>query len=57
MDGELVMLKDQEQYKQDWLGLRTLDEAGKLSLMTIQGDHMEIESWFIRENVVPLLID
>lgn len=56
-NGNLVKLQDQEQYKQDWLGLRTLTESNRTSFLTIEGDHMDIESWFVEENVIPLLID
>ncbi|KAI9369028.1 Alpha/Beta hydrolase protein [Aspergillus egyptiacus] len=41
--GEVVPLRERDLYKEDWLGLKRLDEAGKLEFRTLRGDHMRLE--------------
>jgi palmitoyl-protein thioesterase len=41
-DGEVTPLKERAIYKEDWLGLKELDEAGKLKFETIKGRHMAL---------------
>jgi palmitoyl-protein thioesterase len=38
----VTLLKDRPIYKEDWLGLRTLDERGGLIFETLSGEHMQI---------------
>ncbi len=46
----LLPLEDQALYKQDWLGLREMDEAGKLFFLDIEGEHMQFSfDWFEAE--------
>ncbi|KAF9953308.1 hypothetical protein BGZ70_000301 [Mortierella alpina] len=40
-NGEIIDLEDQDQYKQDWLGLKTMDHAGKLVFDILEGEHMQ----------------
>jgi palmitoyl-protein thioesterase len=42
ISGEITALRERSIYKEDWLGLRALDEQGKLSFETIPGQHMEL---------------
>lgn len=43
---EVLTLRQTELYKQDWLGLRKLDEDGKLKMYTVPGRHMSLDmSW------------
>lgn len=49
---DLIPLKDQPLYQQDWIGLRQLDEAGKLLLEEAPGEHMQFTlKWFDQEVV------
>ncbi|KAG5914348.1 hypothetical protein E4U42_000530 [Claviceps africana] len=41
-DGRRVALRDRAMYKEDWLGLRALDDKGRLKFRTVRGDHMQI---------------
>merc|ERR1711915_61670 len=51
-DVEVTPLEESEMYREDWLGLRTLDESGRLHKFTLSGGHMNMQfSWF-KENVV-----
>lgn len=40
--GEVTHLKERQMYKDDWLGLQTLDKQGRLDFVTIPGQHMEL---------------
>jgi palmitoyl-protein thioesterase len=39
---QVTLLKDRPIYKEDWLGLKTLDEKGGLIFETLKGGHMKI---------------
>lgn len=41
--GLLTKLKERELYKQEWLGLKKLDEKGGIVFRTTPGKHMQIE--------------
>jgi palmitoyl-protein thioesterase len=41
-DGEVTMLHDRPIYKEDWIGLRELDDRGALSFQVLQGKHMHL---------------
>jgi palmitoyl-protein thioesterase len=43
----LIPMREQPLYKEDWIGLRTLDEAGKVHFASCDGPHMHIsdECW------------
>lgn len=40
--GEVTALRERLLYQEDWLGLRALDEQGKLDFETIPGPHMQL---------------
>ncbi len=40
--GNVTWLKDREIYQQDWLGLKEMDEQGKLDFVTTDGGHMHL---------------
>jgi len=41
-NSEVVTLNNTEQYKGDWLGLKTLDMAGKLKLFSTECPHQDM---------------
>ncbi len=52
-DQTVVKMRDTDLYKQDWIGLRQLDESGRLKLLECQGDHLRFtDEWFI-SNIIP----
>ena len=56
-DNETVDLQSTTLYKEDWLGLKSLDEQGKLVFLEQEGDHMDHnEDWFIKNIVKPFLV-
>ncbi|KAI1983158.1 hypothetical protein LOZ53_005985 [Ophidiomyces ophidiicola] len=42
--GEVTPLRERQIYQEDWLGLKSMDEAGKLEFLTIPGEHMQVTS-------------
>lgn len=42
-------------YKEDWIGLRALDESGRVTYLAFPGDHLSINDLEIRDFVVPYL--
>lgn len=36
----VTLLRDRKIYKEDWLGLKTLDDAGKIEFLTTPGAHV-----------------
>lgn len=43
----IVPMRKQPLYVEDWIGLRTLDESGRVALVSCEGEHMELstECW------------
>ncbi|KAG6155915.1 hypothetical protein E4U37_000755 [Claviceps purpurea] len=41
-EGRAIGLRDRTMYKEDWLGLRVLDERGRLKFRSVPGEHMQI---------------
>ncbi|KAF3440096.1 hypothetical protein FNV43_RR18374 [Rhamnella rubrinervis] len=44
-------------YTEDWIGLKTLDEAGKVKFLKVSGNHLEISTSDMKKYVVPYLED
>ncbi|PIA28705.1 hypothetical protein AQUCO_06700017v1 [Aquilegia coerulea] len=44
-------------YVEDWIGLRTLDEAGKVKYISVPGNHLGISRSDMKKYVVPYLMD
>lgn len=43
-------------YKEDWIGLRSLQEAGKVDFFRLPGDHLQISRNALEEKVLPYLL-
>jgi len=41
--GNVTLLKDRPIYKEDWIGLKKLDEKGGLVFETVEGEHMRLK--------------
>jgi len=55
-DQEITDLKDSQIYKEDWIGLKTLDETGRLAFLQTPGNHLDFtDEWFIENIVDPYL--
>lgn len=44
-------------YKEDWIGLKTLNEAGKVKFVNVTGHHLEISVSDIKKYVLPYLLE
>ncbi|KAJ4825903.1 hypothetical protein Tsubulata_036563 [Turnera subulata] len=44
-------------YIEDWIGLRTLDEAGKVKFINVSGNHLDISRNDMKKYIVPYLGD
>lgn len=54
---DLVPLKEQDTYKEDWIGLKTLDENGGLVFVHCPTEHMGFTmQWFTDNIMEPYLL-
>ncbi|KAL6754909.1 palmitoyl protein thioesterase [Haematococcus lacustris] len=54
--SELVELRGSPLYQEDWIGLRALDESGRLELVEAPGAHMQFTlQWFTEQVIQPYL--
>lgn len=44
-------------YKNDWIGLRSLNEAGKVKLVNVSGTHLAMSDSDMKLHIVPYLKD
>ncbi|KAE8683980.1 hypothetical protein F3Y22_tig00111164pilonHSYRG00059 [Hibiscus syriacus] len=44
-------------YTEDWIGLKTLDDAGKVHYINVSGGHLGISNDDMKKHVVPFLKD
>ncbi|KAK9202574.1 hypothetical protein WN944_017785 [Citrus x changshan-huyou] len=59
-DGSFDTLLPAQQtqlYTEDWIGLKTLDEAGKVKFINVTGSHLEISRSDMKKYIVPYLKD
>lgn len=47
--GRVTMLNERPLYTEDWIGLRSLDERGKLDFLTVPGSHMQLTDSLLEE--------
>jgi palmitoyl-protein thioesterase len=52
----VVPLRDQPLYKEDWLGLKRLDEAGGLFFEAAPGEHMQFTLRWFEDKVVDVYL-
>ena len=52
---EILPMEGSPGYKNDWIGLRSLDSSGRITKLACEGDHLQMpEGWF-RTNIIPFL--
>ena len=57
-DNDVVPLRESRLYLEDWLGLRALDESGRLVMFDCPGQHMAFgDDWFVANVFEPHLLD
>ncbi|XP_015889485.3 uncharacterized protein LOC107424251 isoform X2 [Ziziphus jujuba] len=53
----VLPVQETKLYTEDWIGLRTLDEAGKVKYISVSGNHLAISQSDMKEYIVPYLED
>lgn len=56
MDGNVQPLEDSDFYKNDVLGVKALNEAGKIQFVSVVGDHLQFSADDITNTIVPFLL-
>nr|GMD29794.1 palmitoyl-protein thioesterase 1 isoform X2 [Ipomoea batatas] len=54
---ENLVLIMTELYTEDWIGLRALDEAGKVKFINVTGSHLEISYGDMKKYILPYLVE
>ena len=44
-------------YVEDWIGLKSLDDAGRVKYVSVPGGHLGISRSDMKKHVVPYLVD
>jgi len=52
-DQVILSLQETELYKQDWLGLKKMDQDKKLDFLTVVGDHLEFSDEWFEKVIIP----
>lgn len=47
--GKRTLLEERDIYKNDWIGLKSLGEKGRLEFLTTPGKHMELDDDTLRD--------
>ncbi|KAH1073411.1 hypothetical protein J1N35_025739 [Gossypium stocksii] len=53
----VLPVQETKLYKEDWTGLKTLDEAGKVKFVNVSGNHLQILTSDMKKYMVPYLED
>ena len=43
-------------YKEDWIGLKTMDAAGKLVFLSVPGNHLQFTEKFFKEEIIKIYL-
>lgn len=54
---DVLPVQETALYKEDWIGLRTLDEAGKVQYLNVSGGHLEISTTDMQKFIAPYLVE
>merc|ERR1719430_786448 len=49
-EDDILFLPNSTLYQEDWIGLKTLDQAGNLTFFTIPGNHMNFDYTWVANN-------
>ncbi|GAB6029248.1 Palmitoyl-protein thioesterase 1 [Chamberlinius hualienensis] len=48
----LYELGESQLYQEDWIGLKSLNDTGRLHLLAVDGDHLQIDVKWLTENII-----
>lgn len=54
---DLVYMNETELYKEDWIGIKDLQEADKITYIAWVGNHLQFNTTQVDEFIIPLLIN
>ena len=46
---EMLNYNETQLYSEDWIGLRSLDEEGKVDFLATEGDHLQFSDKFLND--------
>ena len=55
-DVEIPALEESKLYQENLIGLKTLNEQGKLHFYAVDGKHVQIDYDWVAENIIPFLL-
>jgi len=55
--GTVLSPQETTLYKEDWIGLKTLDDAGRVKFLKLSGNHLAISESDMKKHIVPYLKD
>jgi len=55
-DKEVVPMNETKIYTEDYIGLKTLDEAGKIAFLVSEGDHLQFSIQWLIDNVIDVYL-
>merc|ERR1711970_1518338 len=55
-EREVLPLRESALYQEDYIGLKTLDEQGKLHFYSVPGHHVQFDYAWVAENIIPFLM-
>lgn len=54
-DGNVQPLEESDFYQEDYLGVRALNEAGKIQFVSVVGDHLQFSESDVQNTILPFL--
>jgi len=55
-DKEVVPMNETKIYTEDYIGLKTLDEAGKIAFLVSEGDHLQFSIQWLIDNIIDVYL-
>jgi len=52
-DKKVLTLQETPLYQEDWLGLKQLDQQGKLKFLSVVGEHLQFSIQWFNETIIP----
>lgn len=54
--GRVTPLEESDFYKNDYIGVKALNEAGKIQFVEVDGDHLQFSQEDIDNTIIPFLL-